>query len=109
MNMGADSVYTYTTGVRFEDGTVQTTAAVKPQVGVAIFTGGNTSSVIFATQYVGNSAPIVVVTGLDGVVSDGLFFSVSMVGSPGAWTGFTLKLSGNLFGAFNWLAAGNPD
>ena len=27
MNMGADTVYTYTKGIRFHDGTVQTTAA----------------------------------------------------------------------------------
>ena len=114
MNMGADTVYTYTKGIRFHDGTVQTTAAgtelfTAPQCGVALFTGGATSAVVFVTPYVANSAPIVVVTGLAGVYTHSLFYSVSLTGTAGAWTGFTLTLSANLFGAFNWVAIGNPD
>ena len=108
MRMGADSVYTYTKGVSFQDGTIQSTAATvnsqSIQTGVAIFTGGTSSAVVFGTTYTGASAPIVVATGLDGVYTQNLAFSVTVAGSPGAWTGFTLNLSNALFGAFNWIA-----
>ena len=111
MRMGADSVLTYTKGVSFQDGTLQSTAAnplsQSLQTGVAIFTGGTSSAVVFGTPYTGASAPTVVVTGLDGVYTYGLSFSLTVAGTNGAWTGFTLYLSGALFGAFNWIAVGN--
>lgn len=111
MRMGADSVLTYTKGVSFQDGTLQSTAANTTsqslQTGVAIFTGGTSSAVVFGTPYTGASAPTVVVTGLDGVYTYGLSFSVVVAGTNGAWTGFTLYLSGALFGAFNWIAVSN--
>ena len=111
MRMGADSVLTYTKGVSFQDGTLQSTAANPTsqslQTGVAIFTGGTSSAVVFGTPYTGASAPTVVVTGLDGVYTQGLSFSLTVAGTNGAWTGFTLYLSGALFGAFNWIAVGN--
>ena len=111
MRMGADSVLTYTKGVSFQDGTLQSTAATPQsqslQTGVAIFTGGTSSAVVFGTPYTGASAPTVVVTGLDGVYTYGLSFSLTVAGTNGAWTGFTLYLSGALFGAFNWIAVGN--
>jgi hypothetical protein len=109
-NMGGNSVFTTTAGIKFADGTDQTTAATvnsqSIQTGVAIFTGGTSSAVVFGTTYTGASAPIVVATGLDGVYTQNLAFSVTVAGSPGAWTGFTLNLSKALFGAFNWIAAG---
>ena len=111
MRMGADSVLTYTKGVSFQDGTLQSTAAnplsQSLQTGVAIFTGGTSSAVVFGTPYTGASAPTVVVTGLDGVYTPGLSFSLTVAGTNGAWTGFTLYLSGALFGAFNWIAVSN--
>ena len=111
MRMGADSVLTYTKGVSFQDGTLQSTAAnplsQSLQTGVAIFTGGTRSAVVFGTPYTGASAPTVVVTGLDGVYTYGLSFSLTVAGTNGAWTGFTLYLSGALFGAFNWIAVSN--
>ena len=113
MRMGADSIYTYTKGVSFQDGTIQSTAATvnsqSLQTGVAVFTGGTSSAVVFGTTYKGASAPTVVVTGLDGVYTNGLSFSITVAGTNGAWTGFTLNLSGALFGAFNWIAIGNPN
>ena len=112
--MGGDSVVTNTDAVLFTDGTEQDTAAVTPnpkaqslQTGVAVFTGGTSSAVVFGTPYTGASAPTVVVTGLDGVYTQGLSFSVVVAGTSGAWTGFTLYLSGALFGAFNWIAVSN--
>ena len=109
--MGGDSVVTNTLGIQFTDGTFQSTAANTKsqslQTGVAIFTGGTSSAVVFGTPYTGASAPTVVVTGLDGVYTHGLSFSVVVAGTSGAWTGFTLYLSGALFGAFNWIAVGN--
>ena len=111
INMGGTSVFTKTQGIKFSDGTEQdTTANTKSQslqTGVAIFTGGTSSAVVFGTTYTGASAPTVVVTGLDGVYTHGLSFSVVVAGTGGAWTGFTLYLSGALFGAFNWIAVGN--
>ena len=104
--MGGDNVVTNTNSILFTTGTELFTA---PQCGVAVFTGGATSAVVFVTPYVANSAPIVVVTGLDGTYTNSLFYSVSLTGTAGAWTGFTLTLSANLFGAFNWVAIGNPD
>ena len=113
MRMGADSVYTYTKAVSFQDGTIQTTAANPQantiQAGVAVFTGGTSSAVTFTTPYIGASAPTVVVTGLDGVYTHGLSFSVTVTGTNRAWTGFTLNLSGALLGAFNWIAVGNTN
>ena len=109
--MGGNSVWTNTKGIMFSDGTTQDTAANPTsqslQTGVAIFTGGTSSAVVFGTPYTGASAPTVVVTGLDGVYTHGLSFSVVVAGTNGAWTGFTLYLSGALFGAFNWIAVGN--
>ena len=110
-NMGGSSVVTTTDAISFTDGTLQSTAANTQsqslQTGVAIFTGGTSSTVVFGTPYTGASAPTVVVTGLDGVYTHGLSFSVVVAGTSGAWTGFTLYLSGALFGAFNWIAVGN--
>ena len=110
--MGSTSVDTSTQGVRFADGTYQTTSA-NPQAntlqcGVAVCTGSG-PTVNFSTPYVGASAPIVVVTGIDGFDTHSLFYSVSLAGSSGNWTGFTLNLSGTFFGAFNWIAVGNPN
>ena len=111
INMGGGSVFTTTQGIKFEDGTEQDTAATPQsqslQTGVAIFTGGTSSAVVFGTPYTGASAPTVVVTGLDGVYTHGLSFSLTVAGTSGAWTGFTLYLSGALFGAFNWIAVSN--
>jgi hypothetical protein len=114
INMGGTSVFTKTQGIKFADGTEQDTAAVTPnpgaqslQTGVAVFTGGTSSAVVFGTTYTGVLAPTVVVTGLDGVYTHGLSFSLTVAGTNGAWTGFTLNLSGALFGAFNWIAIGN--
>ena len=111
--MGGNSVWTNTKGIMFSDGTSQSTAANPTsqslQTGVAIFTGGTSSAVVFGTPYTGASAPTVVVTGLDGVYTQGLSFSLTVAQNPhsGAWTGFTLYLSGALVGAFNWIAVGN--
>ena len=111
INMGGNSVFTKTQGIKFMDGTEQDTAANPKsqslQTGVAIFTGGTSSAVVFGTPYTGAVAPTVVVTGLDGVYTHGLSFSVGVAGTNGAWTGFTLYLSGALIGAFNWIAVGN--
>ena len=105
--MGSSNVDTSTLGIRFADGTYQTTAASVPniQYGVAVCTGSG-PTVNFSTSYTGSNAPIVVVTGLDGVDTHSLFYSVAIVGSSGAWTGFTLNLSGTLYGAFGWIAIG---
>ena len=111
INMGGNSVFTTTKAIKFADGTLQSTAANTKsqslQTGVAIFTGGTSSAVVFGTPYTGASAPTVVVTGLDGVYTQGLSFSLTVAGTNGAWTGFTLYLSGALFGAFNWIAVSN--
>jgi hypothetical protein len=113
MLAGSSSVNTYTSAITFSDGSVQSTAANAQvntlQAGVAVFTGGTSSAVTFTTPYIGASAPMVVVTGLDGVYTHGLSFSITVAGSSGAWTGFTLNLSGALLGAFNWIAVGNPN
>ena len=113
--MGGDSVVTNTLEVEFTDGTIQNTAAVSPtstiksiQAGVAVCTSSS-ASVTFANAYTGASAPIAVVTGLDGFDTHSLFMSVSLVGSSGAWTGLTINLSGSFFGAFNWICIGNPN
>lgn len=113
INMGGTSVFTKTQGINFANGTTQLTAsnsqADSIQAGVAIFTGGTSTTVAFTAAYVAASAPIVIVTGLDGVYTHSLFFSISVLGTSGAWTGFTLNLSGSLLGAFNWIAIGNPN
>ena len=110
--MGGDSVITNTEAVLFTDGTLQTTAASPQpntiQAGVAICTS-TSASVAFASNYVGSNAPVVVITGLDGFDTHSLFTSVSIVGTAGAWTGFTINVSGTFFGAFNWIAIGNPN
>lgn len=110
--MGGDSVLTNTAGVEFNDGSIQYTAANLQantmQGGVAVCTGSG-PTITFTSAYVGLQAPIVVATGLDGWSGDGLNYSVSLVGTAGAWTGFKLNLSGTFFGAFNWVAFGNPD
>ena len=113
--MGSSNVDTSTLGIRFADGTYQTTAAVADnaqantlQAGVAVCTSQSVS-VTFASPYVATKAPIVVVTGIDGFDTHGIFTSVSAVGSASAWTGFTVNLSGTFFGAFNWVAIGNPN
>ena len=114
MYMGANSVYASVKGVAFQDGTVQTTAAVTStqpntlQCGVAVFTGGTLSTVTFAAPYIANSAPVVVCNALDGAVS-GEPSSLTVLGSGGDWTGFVLTISHNLFGAYNWIALGNPN
>jgi hypothetical protein len=112
--MGATSVRTDTSGIDFQDGTEQLTAAVSPtpqvaslQAGVVVCTG-TSSTVIFAKPYVGLQAPVVVVTGLNNSYESSLFYSVSIAGTNGNWTGFTLNLSASLFGAFGWMAIGNP-
>jgi hypothetical protein len=111
--MGGDSVVTNTLAVLFTDGTEQFTAGIPAslniQCGVALFTGGTVSTVTFATPYTAVQAPIVVVTGLNSVYTHSLFESVASLGSNGAWTGFTLTISAALFGAYNWLACGNPN
>jgi hypothetical protein len=103
--MGGDSVVTNTESVLFTNGTEQFSAV---QAGVAVCTGTG-PTVAFANPYIGALAPIVVVTGLDGWDTHGLGVSVSLIGTSGAWTGFTINISGSFFGAFNWMAAGNPN
>ena len=112
--MGSNSVDLICAGVRFGDGTYQTSAAVaadpafRAQCGVAIFTGGSVSTVTFSTSYVAVAAPAVVCNPLDGAVS-GEPSSVRILGGSGAWTGFSLTLSNNVFGAYNWISLGNPN
>ena len=109
--MGGDSVITNTLSVSFTDGTKQSTAAdpaFRAQCGVAIFTGGSVSTVTFSTSYVAVAAPAVVCNPLDGAVS-GEPSSVHILGGSGAWTGFSLTLSNNVFGAYNWISLGNPN
>ncbi len=108
--MGSNSVDAVCAGVRFGDGTYQTSAAAafRAQCGVAIFTGGSVSTVTFSTSYVAVAAPAVVCNPLDGAVS-GEPSSVHILGGNGAWTGFSLALSSNVFGAYNWISLGNPN
>lgn len=109
--MGGDSVITNTLAIDFTDGTSQSTAAdpaLRAKCGVAIFTGGATSTVTFSAPYVATGAPVVVCNPLDGAVS-GEPSSVHILGGSGAWTGFSLTLSNNVFGAYNWISLGNPN
>jgi len=112
--MGSSSVDTVCAGIRFPDGSYQTTAATTNtqanslQCGVAIFTSGSTSTVTFANPYVATASPAVVCTALDGAVS-GEPSSVRVLGSNNNWTGFSLTLSSSIFGAYNWIALGNPN
>lgn len=110
-NMGSLQVFTTTLGIKFADGTQQNTSAgfaVAPLAGVLVCTGA-TATYNFANNYVGNSAPIVVITALDGLENSGKQWGVSINGSPGAWTGFTINVSGSVFGAFNYVVFGNPN
>ena len=78
-----------------------------PQIGVAVCTG-NGPTITFGRAYVGTLAPVVIVTQI-GTTPNGLSTSITMIGTAGAWTGFTLNLSGSFFGAYSWLATGNPN
>lgn len=94
----------------FLDGSIQDTAYVIPQLpqtGVAVCTGSS-STVTFSKPYVGSASPAVVATQIDST-PNGLSICISMIGSPGNWTGFTLKLSSSFFGAYSWIAYGNPN
>lgn len=110
--MGGNSVFTSTQGIKFADGTQQNTAAAAatpPQTGVVVFTGGTASSFVFTKPFVASTAPVVILTPLDGVDTHSIFWSMSVNGTNGNWTGFTVNLSGALFGAFNFVAYGSPN
>ncbi len=109
--MGSKATKHSTAGILFADGTEQDTASglqVAPLVGVLVATGSN-PSFVFTNNYVGATAPIVIITAVDGLDTSGKQWSVSVSGSPGAWTGFTINISGSVFGAFNYVVFGNPN
>ena len=106
-NVGGSNANVNTQKINFTDGTFQITAAASMQVGVAVCTGSG-PTVNFATPFVGVQAPVVHVTQI-GTSPNGLGVCVSVNGTNGDWTGFTLHLSGSFFGAYGWVAFGNPD
>ncbi len=109
-NVGGSNANVNADKLNFSDGTVQTTAAKTPpvtQTGVAVCTGGG-PSITFATPFVATSAPTIVVTQI-GSSPNGLGVAVHVNGVNGNWTGFTLELSGSFFGAYAWVAFGNPN
>lgn len=111
LNVGASDAAVNAKQVNFSDGTVQTTSSglsVAPLVGVLVATGGN-PSVVFANPYIASAAPIVIITALDGLATSGKQWGVTINGSPGAWTGFTIVISGSVFGGFNYIVFGNPN
>lgn len=83
--------------------------AVTPvmQTGIAVCTGGS-PTVTFASLFVGPTAPNVVVSQI-GTTPNGLGVACHILGSSGAWTGFTLELSGSFFGAYVYIAFGTPN
>jgi hypothetical protein len=88
-------------GITFSDGTDQTSGV---QSGVAVCTGPS-SSVTFESPYATERAPQIVATQI-GSTPNGLSACISVTGTNGAWTGFTLHLSSSFFGAYAWLAQG---
>ena len=107
MSQGASSVYQNCKGVIFQDGTVQSTAAVSspaPLVGVAVMTGTSVA-ITFANPFVGAAAPVVLLTPYTQAPS----YWVTFQGTAGNWTGFTVHTASNFFGAFNYMAVGNPN
>ena len=100
MSQGASSVYQNAKGVIFQDGTVQTTAAVAavaPLVGVAVLTG-TTSPIVFASPYTSAAQPVVLLTPYTQAPS----YWVTFQGTAGNWTGFTVNVASSYFGAFNY-------
>jgi len=111
--MGGDSVITNTLGILFTDGTEQFTAAVPAspvvQAGSAPFGGTSQSIVTFPTPFVATAQPVVVVSPQGGLLPFPAVDSVAVNGSAGHWTGFTLTLSGNCTGGWNYVAVGKPN
>ena len=79
-------------------------AALLNKAGVVIYTGGNVGTVTFGTAFNTQAAPAVCATPLDGAAATCGYYGIAVLGAPGAWTGFTLTLQNNVFGAFNWVA-----
>ena len=82
-------------------------AALHFERGEAICTGSG-PTVNFAANFTATTAPVVIVSQV-GTTPNALSASVSINGSAGAWTGFTLHLSGSFFGAYSYIAVGTPN
>lgn len=104
VNVGGFSVNVNAQSVKFSDGTVQSTAAVPPLVGVAVVTG-TSKAVVFANPFIGAAQPVVLLTPYTQAPS----YWVTFQGSPGDWTGFTVNVASTYFGAFNFAVFGNPN
>ena len=75
--------------------------------GTAVCTGSG-PTVNFTSNFKATLAPSVIVAQI-GTSTNGLGVAVHVNGTNGAWTGFTLELSGSFFGAYAWVAVGNPN
>ena len=81
--------------------------ALKILSGTAVCTGSG-PTVNFTSNFKATLAPSVIVAQI-GTSTNGLGVAVHVNGTNGAWTGFTLELSGSFFGAYAWVAVGNPN
>lgn len=75
---------------------------IAPIVGVAVMTGTSTS-VTLAPPFTSMAQPIVLLTPFTQAPS----YWVTFQGSAGNWTGFTVNVASNFFGAFNYAVFPN--
>ena len=111
--LGSDSLVTLAKSIKFADGTIQATAASTPpriEVGSAPFAGSSSSAVTFPTTFVAATAPVVLVCPQGGLGPIPTVTNITVNGTAGAYTGFTLTLSSSwTAGGYNYIAVGTPN